>query len=113
MESALTPCAVHIIKPSKNDIVSWLVISPTNNQKLLQSSEYKVHGPDICAIRRLVVHSLGRRIQIPLVLFVQQGQRILNKKAMADIWSGDGIVADPVVVPSRLLHYKSLVVYSV
>lgn len=101
---------MHVVESSERDIVSRFVISPTHDQKLFQSSEYKVHGPDVGAIGRFVVHSLRCGVQVPLILFVQQGQSVLDEESMADIWSGDGVVTDGIVVPSGLFHDESLVV---
>jgi hypothetical protein len=89
---------MHVVESSERDIVSRFVISPTHDQKLFQSSEYKVHGPDIGAIGRFVV------------LLVQQGQSVLDEESMADIRSGDGVVTDGIVVPSGLFHDESLVI---
>ena len=101
---------MHVVESSERDIVSRFVIGPTHDQKLFQSSEYKVHGPDVGAIGRFVVHSLRCGVQVPLILFVQQGQSVLDEESMADIWSGDGVVTDGIVVPSGLFHDESLVV---
>jgi hypothetical protein len=101
---------MHVVESSERDIVSRFVISPTHDQKLFQSSEYKVHGPDIGAIGRFVVHSLRCSVQVPLILFVQQGQSVLDEESMADIRSGDGVVTNGIVVPSGLFHDESLVI---